>query len=203
VGRQDVRLVGENAGHRAAKVGAHLASVGLVGDVDKGRHRVRVQVIRIGVVVEPFAGAGDLPPQDEVRLPGPKWSRRSRVDPLQVAHERPVHTAGEQGEKALLCRGGRAVAYLDGDDLGAIGIAAGRHQSSGSAGGPTVLIVQPGTHALFARHAHCLADAVQPLRGHVDRFQPVARVHEKAAHAVGLHVANLAGQFIRLQPVVP
>jgi len=199
---KDVGLVRKDAWHSLAKGVSDLLVIGLVRCVDKAPHGIRIQVIGIGILVEPLAGPGNLPPEHQKRLLLLKERGTLRVHAF-CRQDRPLLQRRPKKGKHVLSEFRRA-ADFHGHDFGTKGIAASSwHQATGSAGRPAVLIIQPGAHALLFCDAHGLSDACTPLGAHIHGLEAIPRVHEKAPHAMGLHVPRLVRQLLRIESVVP
>jgi len=117
-----------------------LAVIGLVGRVDETAHGIRVQVVRIGILIEPFAGARDFASKDEIDLPIGESLGVRGIAALGRDDGPPVEASAKQ--RQYIVTPGRHLADLHRHHLGSEGVSAGGgHEAPGCARGPAVFVV--------------------------------------------------------------
>ncbi len=167
--------------------------VALVGQVDEGAHRLRVEVVRGREAVVPVAAGALFRAQHELHIPLAHFQNARAVD---------LRPAARHNARLVDLRIRRR--HLQRQRPGGEGLGIhGGHLAAGAAAGPLVLVVDPGLQAeLRAGHRHHL-DVTHPFVGQIGRLQAVAGVGEGAADALVAHIRHLTAQLVGVKPVVP
>ncbi len=76
-------------------------------------------------------------------------------------------------------------------------------QSARRAGGPAVLVIEPGEHIEFFGGADALLDPLHEFGTQIRRAEPGAGVHMETAHAHFLEHADLPLELLRIEIAVP
>ena len=75
--------------------------------------------------------------------------------------------------------------------------------AAGSAGRPSVFVVQPGQHAILAGLFHAGFDGVHKFFAQIRRSHSGAAVHVEAPHTHLLEDVDLPGQLMGIEAAVP
>ncbi len=200
------RFVGEDAGDSLPEFSAAMGQVFFVGRLDKPADRRGVEVVRWGFIVEPFGFKADFHPENHVIFPfgqdnAPVLLRVGKAFIAGALH--PLRRyAVDRLHVGKVFREGPG--KLEGQALIPGIIPACLHDGAPRcAGGPAVLIVEPGLHIQLLGHGNGPVNALEPLLPHIGGFQPLAGVHEKAAYPLGVHIANLAFHLVGVHLSVP
>ena len=209
----ELGLVRENGGNNAAEVLADGFQIAFVGDLHEFLHRGGIQRIGVGLVVVPRIGkVGFL-----IGVPFP--SRRffccgDSLGPGQApvfiqlhivaGQQRTILRAGGTGRRIqsrlglAFAVGLRGQQQVPGAVLGVFGQKAARR-----AGGPAVLVVQPGQHFFVPAFFHAGLDQRHMLVAQIGRSHAGAHMHMSAAQAHFLQYFQLPKQLFLLQSAVP
>ena len=190
-------LVGKDCRADPAQVIAQHFPVPFMGDADKFLDGSGFHGVHIPVEMEPRAGLRLLQHRVPYRSFGFLAVRQAAVAfqrsvPVQL-HAVP----GQQLPLAVLRRFRRHQQEL----LAVLRVL--RHKAPGKSGGPPVLVIQPGQHALLPRFLHAGADAPHEFVAQVRNGHPAADVHVEAAHSHFFHVPDFPLQQVLVQTAVP
>ena len=190
----ELGLIGENGGDQAAEILSHRLKIALVGHLQEPADSLGVQGVYIGLVIVP--GVGQI--RFHIGIPFPPLGLRLGIDAhgaLQAAIAVQGNIIAGQQTAAIRAGGiaGHFVAGFAGLLLtvgirreqqvpGTITLLFGYHSSRG-AGGPTVLIVEPGQHVLLAAFFHTGLNQLHEFIAQVGRSHAGAHMHMGAAHA--------------------
>ena len=198
----EIRFVGEDSRDRAAEFRTQFSPVSLMGDADEFLHSFFIQHIQIGFAVEPGAVGGDGQPEAQQRfIFGQRFTGAFQAAEGGAAARVQVGR-GETAERpAPVLRPG----FVPGnalDETAAVFRIAG-DEPARRAGGPAVLVVEPGVHAAFFRFVDAGPDALEPLPPEILRVEADARMHEKSAEAHFPEIVDLPPQLLRFEFAVP
>ena len=190
-------LVGEDCRADPAQVIAQHFLVPFMGDADKFLDGSGFHGIHISVEMEPGAGLGHF----QHRVPY-RSARFLAVRQAAVAFQQsvPVQLYAVPGQQLPLAvlRGFRRHQQ---EPLAVLRVL--RHKAPGKSGGPPVLVVQPGQHALLPRLLHAGADAVHEFVAQVRNGHPASDMHVESAHSHLFHIADFPLQQVLVQAAVP
>ena len=164
-----------------------------MGHLYKFTHRLGVQVIRGGVSVVPFAGAGTLHPQDQDHP-----LHHVVID----SQDLPIHSCFFPGKPQA--SGLFTGQDLQGKSLGGVlvRIPAADH-SPGRTGGPLILIIDPDLQILLRCLVHAQCQRIHPFPGEVWGLQPLSGMDKETAHSFFLHLTDLKLQILPVKEGVP
>ncbi len=213
-------LVREDGGRELPEMFPHVPGVGLMGDADELRDGLRIQGVHIGLVVEPGIRGGVF----HVGVPAHcaflhRLLFRYPTRPFQLTvpvqqdvidcQEPPVFLAdvllppagfgGRRfGEGALLVR-------IRGEEQGFPGVlrSARGHPPPCGAGGPAVLVVEPGQHVHLPGLSDAVPDGIHELFLQVGAVHPRAHMHVEPAQAHLFEDLDLFREPVPVQPAVP
>ena len=213
---RELRFVGEDRGDDVSEGFGKPPAVALVGHLDKAGDRRRIQGVQVGLVIEPRV----LERRFEIGV-AEQLVRGARFVLFQTAVGAKLAlfvqfdgVAGEQFSVAGSCRrGGRIRKTLAalvlpiggfGEKEGALAVTLVLGDDAARrAGGPAVLVVEPGEHPLFFGLVDARRDQVEELVGEIRRLKPRADVHMRAAEAHLFHHVDLPEQLVFFQTAVP
>ena len=169
-----LRLIGENGRYSLVKIIGDHPVIAFVGDVDEPLHSLLVQGIDIGLVVVPAAFRGLL----HISVPLFKFcfliladllGREQITFPIQlhiIASQQPTvfRAAGPGGGVlGLLHSGFLGIGSGCKQQMGCPELLVLGHQAAGSAGGPAILVIEPGQHFFLFALFHTGLDQIHVL----------------------------------------
>ena len=209
----ELGLVGEDGGHRAAKILAHGFEIALVGDLHKALNGRRIQRVGVGLVVVPRVGPVGL----HIGVPLAALSRSTLVDARRAGETavfvQPHVVAGQQSSVLRSARAGGGLLNVLRAGL-AVGLGGQqqmprailrilRQKAARRAGGPAILVVQPRQHAFLLALFHAGAHQRHVLVAEIGRGHTRAYVHVRAAQAHLPEHLQLPEQLAAIQLAVP
>ena len=181
-----LRLVREDAAQMRPQFRRQRFVVVLMRHTDEFRHDLRIQIIDIILIDKEIAT------QHLARRSGGKRLAEQFRTVFAVERDR-VFTAGRlRGVDDFMPQ-----VFLLVVDAQTV------HQTAAETGRPAVFIVQPCVHVQFRRFVEAGLHAVHPFIGKIASLQTAAGVHEEAAEADLLHLANLPAELLRRQLFIP
>ena len=199
-----IGLIGEKALQGLPKMGSEPLLIAVVGHFQEFFHRLRVQAVRWGKPIVPFAGGGQLPAQDDQAGPfGSSPLRRhegKELLPFPMGKIFPHHAHTGR----LLSQNGISRQDLQGQALGGKTLRVrGADGAAGASRGPLILVVDPDFQPLPAGAVDAGLHILHPFVGQIGCFQAFPGVDKGAAHAFLLHIFQLTDKLLRPQAVVP
>ena len=197
----EMRLVGEDRRHQAAEVLAHRCAVRLVGDLDEAADRLRIHRVDVGLAVVPAPRLRHL----EIRMPQLlAGSRRGSVGQPSIAGQRalPIERHRVARQQPAARRRGIGLGR-EAQEARAETLLLGDH-AAGAAGGPAILVVEPGAQAAAgAAVLDAGLDVIEKLGAQVWSIEAGAAVDVPTAHAHLGEPAGLAQQLRAVELAVP
>ena len=179
-----------------------------MGQMQKSLYRIRIQIVHRCFPVEPFTFCRYFQAQNEKHLSASGmlfFLFRLRnfchgiFQPLQKINGISLYQCGKYGNKMFFLpyRRVTGVAYLQGQSFQTIGISSGCHHSSGIAGGPAVIIVQPGRYAQLFCFIHRRLHAVHPFSAQIGSLQTIPGVNKESSDSLPIKLSYLTSDFFR------
>ena len=201
-----LRFVGKNRRNRPPELLPGTFCIRLVGHLDKAADGGGVERVDVGFIVEPALFASNHPVEVEFFEPFARsllLADHPGFGETTIGVE-PDRIAAEQLPGVVVGRVGRFRAPVGGEEqITGAELRLARDDAARRAGGPAVLVVEPGKHRIALRNVDAFPDHRHELRTEIGGGQPGTRVHVKAPHPHLAERGDLAADLLPVQFAVP
>ena len=203
---EELRLVGEDRRNRPPEFIPHAFGIRLMRHLDETADRGRIEGVDVGFVIEP----APILPDHSVEIELFESLRRllrlfdHPVFGQTAVGIEPDRIAAEQQTGIVIGRIRRFRTPFRGEkQVAGAELRLPCDDAARRAGGPAVLIVEPGEHRIASGDIDALADHLHELRFKIGGGQPRPGMHVKSSHAHFVECGDLAADLLPIQFAVP